>query len=284
MIAAMASRICGSADLYQHINKEPLNSVNFITCHDGFTLNDLVSYKQKHNEANGEGNQDGTNLDYSHNYGFEGDTDDPEIESIRTRQIKNMLATLFISRGVPMLLGGDEFRRTQRGNNNAYCQDNEVSWYDWNLLRKHHEIYRFTKMIIAFRKRHKLLRAEKFYTEKEISWVGPNAEPPVWEGAGRILGCIIHARDRQRECPDKELCILFSAENKEVDFKLPNPPAGELWHVAVNTANASPDDICEEGNEPLPANQDRFRLKAGSMVILIADKKSNRTAMIRTTR
>jgi len=284
MIAAMASRICGSADLYQHINKEPLNSVNFITCHDGFTLNDLVSYKQKHNEANGEGNQDGTNLDYSHNYGFEGDTDDPEIESIRTRQIKNMLATLFISRGVPMLLGGDEFRRTQRGNNNAYCQDNEVSWYDWNLLRKHHEIYRFTKMIIAFRKRHKLLRAEKFYTEKEISWVGPNAEPPVWEGAGRILGCIIHARDRQRECPDKELCILFSAENKEVDFKLPNPPAGELWHVAVNTANASPDDICEEGNEPLPANQDRFRLKAGSMVILIADKKSNRTAMIHTTR
>lgn len=274
MIAALASRICGSADLYQHINKEPLNSVNFITCHDGFTLNDLVSYKQKHNEANGEGNQDGTASDYSHNCGFEGSTSDTGVENVRIRQIKNMLATLFISRGVPMLLGGDEFRRTQMGNNNAYCQDNEVSWYDWDLLQKHQEIYRFTEMIIAFRKRHKLLKAEKFYTEKEISWFGPEKEEPAWQGAGRTLGCVVHAQSRQGSCPDKELCILFNAERQEVDLKLPTPPKGELWHLAVDTAKPAPDDIYEDGKEPPLGSDDRYCLKARSMLILVANRQT----------
>ncbi len=145
MIGSFASRICGSSDLYRSSGKGPASSLNFVTCHDGFTLNDLVSYKQKHNYENGEFSRDGTDANYSDNCGVEGPSEDPAVEGMRNRLIKNFLLTLFISRGVPMLLGGDEFRRTQRGNNNAYCQDNEVSWFDWSLLEKHKEIHRFTR-------------------------------------------------------------------------------------------------------------------------------------------
>ena len=151
MLGAFASRICGSADIFAKSGKGPQNSINFITCHDGFTMNDLVSYRYKHNEANRQNNNDGAGENFSDNYGVEGQTADAAIESIRKRQIKNFLLTLFISRGVPMLLGGDEFRRTQGGNNNAYCQDNETSWYDWSCLKQHKEIFNFTRGMIAFR-------------------------------------------------------------------------------------------------------------------------------------
>jgi glycogen operon protein len=170
MLGSFASRICGSADIYAKSGKGPECSINFITCHDGFTLNDLVSYRHKHNEANGEGNRDGTNANFSDNCGVEGETGDVRIDSIRRRQIKNFLVTLFISRGVPMVLGGDEFRRTQGGNNNAYCQDNEISWYDWSDRERHREIYRFTRAMIAFRKAHPVFSTEQFYTEAEIRW------------------------------------------------------------------------------------------------------------------
>jgi len=145
MMGSFARRICGSSDLYQSSGKGPARSLNFVTCHDGFTLNDLVSYKQKHNDENGEFGRDGNDANNSDNCGVEGPSEDPGVEGMRNRLIKNFLLTLFISRGVPMLLGGDEFRRTQRGNNNAYCQDNEVSWFDWSLLEKHKEIHRFTR-------------------------------------------------------------------------------------------------------------------------------------------
>jgi glycogen operon protein len=180
MVGALASRICGSADLYQKSGKEPLHSINFITCHDGFTLNDLVCFKHKHNQANGEGNKDGIGENFSDNYGMEGITDDPEIERIRVRQIKNFLATLFISRGIPLLLGGDEFRRSQQGNNNAYCQNNEVSWFNWELLGKNREIFRFSKEMIAFRKRHRVLRDNKFYGTEDILWFNFDGEIPDW--------------------------------------------------------------------------------------------------------
>jgi isoamylase len=270
MIAALASRICGSADLYQHINKEPLNSVNFITCHDGFTLNDLVSYRYKHNEANGEGNQDGTSLDHSHNYGFEGHTSDPEIERVRIKQIKNMLATLFISRGVPMLLGGDEFRRTQSGNNNAYCQDNEVSWFDWNLLQQNNEIFSFTKEIIAFRKRHKLLRAEKFYSGRDLLWFDFDGKEPDWNGPGHTLGCMMFAQNVQNVCPDRTICILFNAALTKVMFKLPRPPSEGLFDLALDTAALPPSDIYPEGKEVPLTIQDGYCLQPRSMVILLS--------------
>ena len=149
MLGLFASRICGSADIYTRAGKGPEGSINFITCHDGFTLNDLVSYRYKHNQANGENNHDGTTDNFSENYGAEGETADAGIEAVRKRQIKNFFLTLLVSRGVPMLLGGDEFRRTQRGNNNAWCQDNEISWFDWTYLEKHREIHRFVRGMIA---------------------------------------------------------------------------------------------------------------------------------------
>jgi isoamylase len=136
LVGAVASRIAGSADIYLSSGHLPINSINFITCHDGFTLNDLVSYNDKHNEANGEGNRDGVNDNLSWNCGIEGPTDDPEVEGLRRRQIKNFVAILLLSQGVPMICAGDEVRRSQRGNNNAYCQDNEISWFDWSLTEK----------------------------------------------------------------------------------------------------------------------------------------------------
>ena len=157
MLGLFASRICGSADIYTKSGKGPESSINFVTCHDGFTLNDLVSYRDKHNEANGESNHDGTDANFSKNYGAEGETTDAGIETLRKGQIKNFLLTLLISRGVPMLLGGDEFCRTQGGNNNAYCQDNETSWHDWSCLEQHREIFRFTRGMIAFRRAHPIL-------------------------------------------------------------------------------------------------------------------------------
>ena len=164
MKGLLATRLCGSSDLYQRSGKLPHNSINFITCHDGFTLNDLVSYNDKHNIPNAHENRDGSDINFSYNHGVEGESSDSEIEGVRLRQIKNMLATLLLSRGVPMLLGGDEFRRTQMGNNNAYCHDNDVSWYDWRLLKRNRALFRFTRELISFRRKYSVLSADRFYT------------------------------------------------------------------------------------------------------------------------
>jgi len=239
MLSAFAYRICGSADIYRREDKQPLNSINYLTCHDGMTLNDLVSYKRKHNEANGENNRDGAADDFSYNYGVEGETEDPQIEKIRVRQIKNMLATLFISRGVPMLLGGDEFRRTQQGNNNAYCQDNEISWYDWHFLKKNQEIHRFTKRMLAFRKQHKILTREIFYSGEDIFWFNDDGGPPDWSYFSRSFGCIIFAKDPKAA----NICLLCNAGFAEKRFLLPHEYRAKKWYVAVDTSKGTPDDI-----------------------------------------
>ena len=155
-VGALACRLTGSPDVYAHEGREPEQSINFVTCHDGFTLNDLVSYNAKHNEANGEGNRDGTDDNRSWNCGVEGPTDDPAIEALRNRQVKNFLALTLLAVGTPMLLAGDEVRRTQRGNNNAYCQDDETSWFDWSLVERHADVHRFTRELIALRMNRKL--------------------------------------------------------------------------------------------------------------------------------
>ena len=178
MLGFFASRICGIADIYSKSGKGPKSSINFVTCHDGFTLNDLVDYLYKHNEANGENNRDGTDANFSQNYGSEGETKDAGIETLRKRQIKNLLLTLLISRGVPMLLGGDEFRRTQGGNNNAYCQDNETSWFDWTNLEQHQEIFRFAHGMIASPRTSSLVR-DRFYGSP-IRWFSPQQGSPNW--------------------------------------------------------------------------------------------------------
>ena len=189
-LGLLAKRLCGSADIYEKAGKGPENSINFITCHDGFTLNDLVTYRQKHNEQNGESNRDGSDENFSENYGVEGPTQIRSLNPFVNDQIKNFLLTLFVSRGVPMLLGGDEFRRTQQGNNNAYCQDNEINWYDWDYLNQHREIYLFTQKMIAFRQAHPALSKEQFYTDSEINWFNPQGGRPNWNDPQRKSLCL----------------------------------------------------------------------------------------------
>ena len=266
MMGSFARRICGSSDLYQNSGKGPARSLNFVTCHDGFTLNDLVSYKQKHNEENGEFGRDGTNANYSDNCGVEGPSQDPAVEGLRNRLIKNFVLTLFISRGVPMLLGGDEFRRTQCGNNNAYCQDNGVSWFDWRLAERHKEIYRFTRGMIAFRRAHPVLRSEEFYTDAEIKWFAPNGATPEWsDQRQRSFACLIVGEK------EPDLFLLFNADTRSVDFSIPALPTGKIWRLAVDTSRTAPDDVYEPGKEPFVQSQVAFRLDARSSAILLTD-------------
>lgn len=265
MLGLFASRVCGSADIYTRSGKGPDGSINFLTCHDGFTLNDLVSYNDKHNEANGENNQDGTNNNFSQNYGEEGGTKDAGIESVRKRQIKNFLLTLLVSRGVPMLLGGDEFRRTQGGNNNAYCQDNEMSWYDWSYLEQHKEIFRFTKGMIAFRHAHPVLSKEQFYTDAGIRWFGPQRELPNWaDPKEKHCACLIH---EDEQCA---LFLMFNAGTEAVDFVLPPLKPGTQWHLAVDTSGETPHDLFAAGEEPLLEDPQTYHLSPRSSAILLA--------------
>ncbi|EKU96643.1 glycogen debranching enzyme GlgX [Leptolyngbya sp. PCC 7375] len=264
MLGLLASRLGGSADLYTQSGKGPDGSINFVTCHDGFTLNDLVSYRTKHNEANGEDNRDGAEANFSANYGAEGETTDSAIAAIRQRQIKNFLLTLLVSHGTPMLLGGDEFRRTQGGNNNAYCQDNETSWHDWNGLKQHREIFRFTCGLIAFRQAHPVLSREAFYTDAEIQWFGPQGGLPDWDAPlAKQLACLIYD---QGHCA---LGLLFNASTDAVDFKLPPLPPGCQWHLAADTGRAAPQDLFATGEEPVLDDSQTYRLSPRSSVILL---------------
>jgi glycogen operon protein len=264
MLGLFASRICGSSDIYTKPGKGPEGSINFVTCHDGFTLNDLVSYRYKHNEANGENNQDGTNYNFSENYGAEGETTDAGIESIRNRQIKNFLLTLLISRGVPMLLGGDEFRRTQGGNNNAYCQDNETSWHDWSCLHQHREIFRFTRGMIAFRRAHPILSKGQFYTDAEIQWFGLQGGFPNWADPKRKqFACLIHEDER------RALYLMFNASAEAVDFVLPPLLPGGRWHLVVETSREAPQDLFAAGEEPLWEGPQTYHLSPRSSAILL---------------
>ena len=264
MIDELASRLTGSADLYGAARKGPQSSINYVTSHDGFTLNDLVSYEHKHNEANGEGNRDGTDANYSANYGEEGPTDDHGIEAVRRRQIKNFLLTLFVSQGVPMLLGGDEFRRTQEGNNNAYCQDNEVGWWIWDRFEEHQEIHRFARAIIAFRQEHPVLRRTEFYEDGEIDWFGPDGAVPDWKDEeARELGARIRGEDR-------EILLLFNASPEEITFELPPPPDGTSWRRRFDTGRAEAEDVVEESDAGPIEETRRYALAGRSSAILVS--------------
>ncbi len=264
MTPHFASRITGSFDLYHASGKGPECSINFVTCHDGFTLNDLVSYSQKHNEDNGEGNRDGTSANYSANHGVEGESDDPAVEAVRRRQIKNMLLTLAVSRGVPMLLAGDEFRRTQRGNNNAYCQDNDISWVDWSLLQQNREIFQFARGALALRRAHPVLRREAYYTEEELRWFDRKGKGPDWfDPRQKCLACLIHGQDG----PD--LYLMFNADTKPARFILPSPRSGP-WRLAADTTRPTPRDFYSPGTEVLLRNPLSYMVEARSAVVLVA--------------
>lgn len=268
MLGKFASRICGSADIYGGSGKGPECSINYITCHDGFTLSDLVSYRDKHNLPNGDDNRDGTNDNYSANHGAEGDTSDSGIESLRKRQIRNFLLTLFISRGVPMLLGGDEMRRTQAGNNNAYCQDNEISWYDWELLTRHRDIHRFTRQMIAFRRAHPVLAAPRFYETDDIHWFAAGGRSPNWfDRRARQLACLIH------ESSDASICLLFNAAPESVNFQPPATFAQWNWRLAIDTGEDTP---AQSGGESAPSLVDATRplslLSQSSAIYLVTNE------------
>lgn len=277
---AFATRISGSSDLYGDDGRSPLHSINFVVSHDGFTLNDWTSYDKKHNEDNAHGNADGDNHNLSYNHGVEGPSDDPAIRQLRLRQSKNMFATLFLSLGTPMMLGGGEMGRTQMGNNNAYCQDNEISWFDWTFKEKNKEIFRFVNMIIDFRRAHPSIRRPHFYTGQinadtfspDIIWYGANGNHPDWNGTDLSLAILInghYATDRAHM--DDDIFIMFNANDKPSYFIVPDAPNGGKWRLAVDTGKPAPNDIYPPGTESLVKGEGRFRLLDKSLVVLIAD-------------
>jgi glycogen operon protein len=270
VVGAVASRLAGSADLYQANGELPVNSINFVTCHDGFTLNDLVSYNEKHNQANGEGNRDGINEDLSWNCGVEGETDDPAVEALRGRQMRNFAALLLLSRGVPMLLAGDEVRRTQKGNNNAYCQDNQISWFDWTLVEKNRDLHRSWKRMIEFRKRHAALRRGQFFTgvvnERglvDVAWHGTKLGSPGWSDPdARALGMTLAGFNGE---PD--IHVMMNMHWDSLDFELP-AVQDRRWYRGVDTAQPPPYDISDPGAEPEVAGN-TCTVQARSVVVLV---------------
>ncbi|RPI47384.1 MAG: glycogen debranching enzyme GlgX, partial [Betaproteobacteria bacterium] len=271
LVGEVATRIAGSSDLYEPNGELPVNSVNFVTCHDGFTLWDLVSYNEKHNEANGDENRDGSNDNVSWNGGIEGDTDDPAILALRRRRAKNFLAVLLLSQGVPMLLAGDEVLRTQHGNNNAYCQDNETSWFDWRLVEKHAGMLRFVRALIGLRRRHRSLRRRRFLTGRpargasvpDIAWHGERlGEPPWHDGNARVLAFTL-AGASDEEAP---LHVMLNMSDAPVAMGLPDPAYGR-WALVLDTALDPPNDAAPAG-APLGIVRDRYELQARSVAVL----------------
>jgi isoamylase len=280
VVGKVADVIAGSADIFQSSGELPINSVNFITAHDGFTLNDLVSYNYKHNEANGEGDRDGINDNLSWNCGVEGETDNPEIETLRQRQIKNFAVILMLSQGVPMFVAGDEIRRTQRGNNNAYCQDNEISWFDWELAKKNCDMFRFFKQIIAFRRGHPILHRGSFFTGQvnqrglpDITWHGCRLNSPGWYDPGsRVLAFTLGGFVEEDRSDDIDVHVVLNMEWQDLDFDVP-PLADRKWYKIVDTAQPSPHDIAEnlaDPGEEAVISGNTCHVKKRSVVVLIS--------------
>jgi glycogen operon protein len=273
LVGEVASRIAGSSDLYQANLRLPINSVNLITCHDGFTLWDLVSYDHKHNQANLEGNRDGHSHNLSWNCGIEGETDDPEILALRRRQACNLLAILFLSQGVPMLLAGDEVLRTQGGNNNAWCQNNEVGWFDWTQVRHNADMLRFVTELIALRKRHPSLQRRRFLSGRprngaampDIVWHGPDGEAPGWDATHRRSLAFVLSAVQEGE---SDLAVLLNMNTTPRRFLLESPP-GRVWHRALDTARSSPDDIVAPA-EQRPVHSSKLHVGPRSILVFEA--------------
>ncbi len=270
-VQALAHRLTGSPDLYARENQEPEQSINFVTCHDGFTLNDLVSYDVKHNAANGERNRDGSDDNRSWNCGVEGPTDDPQIERLRNRQIKNFFVLTLLSVGTPMLLAGDEVRRTQRGNNNAYCHNDETSWFDWTLVQRHVEVRRFVKQLIAFRMNRDLpsqrvdITLAELLRASAIQWHGVRLNSPDWGELSHSLAAT------SRLLGDQLLLhVMLNAYWEPLEFQLPaTDDARDPWRRCVDTFLESPQDICGWQNAPVVAAT-TYRVEPRSIVVLIA--------------
>jgi glycogen operon protein len=285
-LAEFASRITGSSDLYEHSGRKPIASVNFVTAHDGFTMRDLVSYNEKHNEANGEGGNDGESHNRSWNCGVEGETDDADVLALRARQHRNLLTTLMVSQGVPMILHGDEVGRSQGGNNNVYCQDNETSWMDWDLDEEQRDLLAFTKRVVALRREHPVFRRRRFFAGEappdgkaaDIAWFTPegkNMSDADWshEFARSMLvfvnGDAIPEPDQRGEkVLDDSFLIAFNGHHEPLTFVLPDEVYGEGWLVALDTHDdqAGSVSIFDDATTLLPGVE--FRVADRSIVVL----------------
>jgi len=272
IVGAIATRIAGSADLYQHAGRSPNNSINFISCHDGFTLMDLVSYNEKHNAANGEENRDGINDNISWNCGSEGDTDNEAIQILRKQQTKNFATILFLSQGVPMLLAGDEFGRTQKGNNNAYCQDNEISWLDWSLLKENKDLFNFFKRMITLRKRCTQLRRATFFEGRinnrglpDIAWHGCILNAPGWGDPNcQVLAFTLGSFTDN----EADLHIMLNMSEQSLAFQIPKLK-GRTWHRYTDTS--LPTDTSNKTGKKTVINGNEYLLSARSSVVLISE-------------
>lgn len=281
----LATRITGSSDLYLRDGRKPFHSINFITAHDGFTLHDLVSYEKKHNEENGENNLDGIDFNFSRNHGAEGPTSDRGILALRSRQMRNFLSTLFLSIGTPMLLGGDEIGRTQRGNNNAYCQDNEISWYDWSLLEKNRDLFQFTRSLIRFRKNHPVFRRPEFYTGEDsdenempdITWFDEHGHTPDWTKINQTLAARIDGTeaDKFSRCDDSDFYLMFNGSSESCAFIIPPHPAQIPWRLVIDTAIPGQGGYHFDPPYQELAYQKSYALAPSSMVVLMACRRGS---------
>ncbi|MCX6958703.1 MAG: alpha-amylase family glycosyl hydrolase, partial [Verrucomicrobia bacterium] len=280
----MVQGILGSPNLYSPSGRKPTASVNFLTCHDGFTLRDLYSYNDKHNLANGEENRDGANDNYCWNCGVEGETDDPAINALRSRLQRNAMALLFLSQGVPMLSMGDELGRTQKGNNNSYCHDEEWNWLDWAPEKEGGAaagLKRFVSLMADFRRRHSQLHRSEYFTGKDaqgcgypdIGWHGVKPREPDWGEQSRSLAFMIAGDMSCNYGPEADfIYVAFNMWHEALSFGLPKLPAGMRWRLVADTGRSSPDDFLEQGSEQLIADQTVVTLAERSMIILIGNR------------
>ena len=269
MVKPLSARILASPDMYSHADSDINRSINFVTCHDGFTLNDLVSYNQKHNQANGEDNRDGSNDNYSWNCGAEGATEEPEIEQLRLKQIKNFFTVLFMSQGTPMILMGDEVRRTKQGNNNTYCQNNELSWFDWSNLESNLELFRFVKNAIALIQGLEVFRLEQALATTKgkapyLIWHGLKLHQPDWSEESRYLAfTLVHSQYSEY------LHVMFNAYWKSLTFELPQLSSGHNWYRIIDTSLPTPNDFCELATAPVVPDW-HYQVQPRTCVVLIA--------------
>jgi isoamylase len=277
-IKELGWRITGSADLYGDDGRSAYNSINFVTCHDGFTLNDLVSYDYKHNEANKENNDDGANDNNSWNCGVEGETKDENINNLRRQIIKNHILYLLFSCGTPMILGGDEILRSQKGNNNSYCQDNEISWLNWDDKTKNIDIYEFFKKTIAFTKKYSILQQRKFLTGTDhnhnqipdIQWFGLNLDSPEWDNyENRTLCYMLDGTEEKSDVGEYFLFIILNADFRMRNIMLPDLPNGRKWHRAIDTSISSGEDFLDLGKEILLEPGDHYLADPRSTIVLV---------------
>ena len=278
-VAPLATRLAGSSDLYQHSGRRPFNTINFITSHDGFTLADLVSYEQKHNEANGEQGRDGDNNNISWNSGVEGESRQQRINDLRQRRMKSLAVILFLSQGTPMITAGDEFCRSQAGNNNAYCQDNEISWLDWRLTKKNSGMLRFFQKLIRLRKNHSVFRREDFFiaadksVTKEIIWQSIHRNEPDWSPGCRTLAFFLSGNGNNPDSDD-DFFIILNGQREHQVFELPDPRLGGYWLKIIDTHAASPEDIMSEMTA-LPFTKRKISVAGMAVVVFVGKKKES---------